>query len=255
MPIDLTELRGYISDMYTDVAALPRADFHFPTGRSLLETLGYEADRLDRIPAGSVESFAGVGYHFGLDPLREGEHVLDIGAGAGTDAFYAALAVGPRGSVVGLDMTAAMREKAEKSRAEGDFGNTSFVHGFAEELPFDDERFDAVISNGVINLSPAKERVFDSIRRVLKPGGRLMFSDIVTGVELPASVRDNCTLWAECIGGAQEENTYLRLIEQAGLDVEDTRENTGYAFTQESTISAATKFQVHSVSILARRKS
>jgi SAM-dependent methyltransferase len=254
MPVDLTELRGYISDMYTDVAALPRAGFHFPTGRPLLETLGYDGGRLDRIPTGALESFAGVGYHFGLDPLREGEHVLDIGSGAGTDVFYASLAVGREGSVVGLDMTPAMMEKAERNRAAGDFGNASFVHGFAEELPFDDERFDVVVSNGVINLSPTKERVFEGIRRVLKPGGRLMLSDIVTGVELPASVRDNCTLWAECIGGAQEENRYLRLIEQAGLAVETTVTNARYAFTQESTINAATKWKVHSVSVLARRR-
>jgi len=130
--------------------------------------------------------------------------------------------------------------------------NVSFKKGYAESLPLDDESFDVVISNGVINLSPVKETVFGEIRRVLVPGGRLMFSDIVTGVELPDSVRDNCALWAECIGGAQESQRYLRLIERAGFKIEKTTPNDSYSFTQDSTLTAAKKFQVHSISILAR---
>jgi ubiquinone/menaquinone biosynthesis C-methylase UbiE len=129
----------------------------------------------------------------------------------------------------------------------------SFKKGFAESLPLDDESFDVVISNGVINLSPAKDAVFKEIHRVLVPRGRLMFSDIVTGVELPDSVRDNCALWAECIGGAQESKRYLRMIEKAGFRVEKTSRNDAYAFCQDSTLSAAAKFRVHSISILARR--
>ena len=246
-------LRGYISDMYTDVATLPRGKFHFPTGRPLLELLGYSTELLDKIPIGAMESYAGVGYHFGLEPLREGERVLDLGSGAGTDAFFAALQVGASGHVTGIDMTDAMLDKALRNLEVSSLSNMSFKKGYAESLPLDDESFDVVISNGVINLSPVKDTVFKEIYRVLVPGGRLMFSDIVTGVELPDSVRDNCALWAECIGGAQESQRYLRLIEKSGFKVEKTSSNENYGFTQDSTQDAATKFQVHSISVLARR--
>jgi ubiquinone/menaquinone biosynthesis C-methylase UbiE len=253
MDIDLQELRGYISDMYTDVATLPRGKFHFPTGRPLLELLGYSPELLDKVPIGAMESFAGVGHHFGLEPLREGERVLDLGSGSGTDAFFAALQVGASGSVTGIDMTEAMLEKALRNLELSSLSNVDFKKGYAESLPLDDESFDVVISNGVINLSPVKDTVFAEIRRVLVPGGRLMFSDIVTGVELPDSVRDNCALWAECIGGAQESQRYLRMIERAGFQVEKTSPNETYSFAQDSTQDAAQKFRVHSISILARR--
>jgi SAM-dependent methyltransferase len=251
--IDLQELRGYISEMYADVARFPRGDFHFPTGRPLLEALGYPADALDRIPGSALESFAGVGYHFDLDPPRSGERTLDVGAGAGTDVFYAALAVGEGGSATGIDMTDAMLEKARATAARAGLAHVRFEQGYAEELPFEDAAFDAVTSNGVINLSPRKDAVFREIRRVLKPGGRLMLSDIVTGVVLPESVRDNCELWAECIGGAEEERRYLRLVEEAGLRIERVRPNERYAFTKESTLNAARKFQVRSIGLLAYR--
>ena len=253
MAIDFDELRGHISNMYSDVARFPRAEFHFPTGRSLMEELGCPTETLDDIPDGAMESFAGVGYHFDLQPIKAGEHVLDIGSGAGSDVFFAALAAGSDGSATGLDMTDRMLDKSRKNAEDGGFGNATFEKGLAETLPFDDERFDAVTSNGVINLTPSKPEAFAAICRVLKPGGRLMFSDIVTGVELPDSVRENCELWAECIGGAVQEQRYLALIEQAGMKVETVRHNERYKFTKESTLNAAEKFQVRSISILAHR--
>lgn len=255
MDINLEELRGYISDMYTDVAQLPSGDFHFPTGRRLLEQLGYSKALLNQIPNGAIESFAGVGHHFDLEPLRTGERVLDLGSGAGTDAFFAALSVGPSGRVIGLDMTQAMLDKARGNLETSSLSNLSFQDGYAESIPLDDESFDVVMSNGVINLSPAKDQVFSEVYRVLVPGGRLMFSDIVTGVELPDSVRENCTLWAECIGGAEEARRYLQLIETSGLQVEKYQPNDSYRFTQESTLSVAEAFRVHSLSILARKPS
>jgi ubiquinone/menaquinone biosynthesis C-methylase UbiE len=150
-------------------------------------------------------------------------------------------------------MTEAMLEKARSNLEVSSLSNLSFRKGYAESLPLDDQSFDVVISNGVINLSPVKDTVFSEIHRVLVPGGRLMFSDIVTGVELPDSVRDNCALWAECIGGAQESKRYLRQIEKAGFKIEKTSPNESYSFSQDSTETAAQKFQVHSISILARR--
>lgn len=252
MSIDLGQLRQYISALYSDVAKYPRGDFHFPTGRPIMETLGYDAALLDQIPKTSLESFAGVGHHFGLAPLRPGEVVLDLGSGSGSDLFYAALQVAPGGRAVGIDMTDEMLEKGKKSVAATGLSHVEFVKGFIEALPFADDQFDAVISNGVINLTPAKPEVFAGIKRVLKPAGRLMFSDIVTGVELPESVRENCELWAECIGGAEEQQRYLRQIEDAGLRVE-TVCNNAYEFSEGSTLNAAKKFQVRSVSILAYR--
>jgi arsenite methyltransferase len=251
MSIQLQELRRFVSDMYSDVARFPRAQFHFPTGRPLMERLGYRSDVLARIPSGAVESFAGVGYHFGMAPLQAGESVLDIGSGAGSDAFFAALAVDSGGRVVGVDMTDRMLDKARRNVEQFEHGNVEFVRGYAEELPFDEASFDCVVSNGVINLSPDKSAVFSGIVRVLRPGGRLMFSDIVTGVELPDSVRENCQLWAECIGGAEQQQRYVRLIERAGLRVDRVEHNEAYSFSQASTLAAAEKFRVRSIRILA----
>lgn len=254
MSIQVQELRGFISDMYSDVARFPRAEFHFATGRPLMEQLGYPASMLDRIPTTAIESFAGVGFHFGLDPLREGESVLDVGCGAGSDTFFAALAVGAQGRAVGVDMTDAMLDKARESAVASGLDNVRFDKAYAEELPFEAASFDCVISNGVVNLSPDKAAVFCGINRVLKPGGRLMLSDIVTGVELPPSVRENCELWAECIGGAELEQRYLRIIEKGCFRVERVVQN-DYGFLQQSTIDAAKKFKVHSISLVATKVS
>jgi len=252
MTVQIDELRGFISDMYSDVARFPRAKFHFATGRSLMEGLGYAPEQLDRIPATAIESCAGVGHHYRLATLPAGARVLDVGSGAGSDVFLAALQVGSEGEVVGVDMTQAMLEKSRKNAEAFALDNARFVEGHAEALPFEDGSFDWVISNGVFNLSPQKPKVFSEIHRVLTAGGRLLFSDLVTGVELPQSVRDNCELWAECIGGAEQEQAYMRLVQAAGFDVQRLEYN-DYAFIQESTINAAEKFQVRSISVLAIR--
>ena len=253
MSIDLQELRGYISDMYSDVASYPRAAFHFPTGRPLMEKLGYPTEMLDRIPAKAMESYAGVGYHFDMHPLEAGERVLDIGSGAGSDAFFAALKVGDEGHVTGLDMTEKMLTKSRANLAASELENLRFEEGYAESIDAGDTPYDCIVSNGVINLTPHKADVFAAIAGALRPGGRLMFSDIVTGVELPESVRENCELWAECIGGAQEHQRYLRLIEAAGLKVEAVADNDTYEFSAGSTADAARRFQVRSIRILAYR--
>jgi arsenite methyltransferase len=249
--IELQQLRGYISDMYSDVARFPRGDFHFPTGRPIMERLGYAQKWLDRLPAKAMESFAGVGHHFDLDPLREGERVLDLGSGSGSDAFHAALQVTPAGRVVGIEMTEAMLVKARGIAEAEAIARVEFVKGHIEELPFEAGSFDCVISNGVINLAVDKAAIFAGAFRVLAPGGRLMISDIVTGVELPKSVRENCQLWAECIGGAVEQRQYLDLISASGLQVATHAVNDEYRFVQEATASAAERFKVRSISVLA----
>ena len=136
--------------MYRDVANEAAPDLHFPTGRPLAEALGYPAEMLARLPAQAVNSFAGVGYHLGLARLLPGERVLDLGSGSGMDVFAAATQVGPAGSVTGVDITPEQLAKSERLRRDE---HVRFLHARIGELPFDDGSFDAVISNGVINLS------------------------------------------------------------------------------------------------------
>jgi hypothetical protein len=153
-PVDRSELEGKVKAMYRAVAEDPGASYHFELGRALAERLGYPAPILDRIPAGAVESFAGVGYVFDLADLKEGEHVLDLGSGSGMDVFFAALQVGGEGRVDGVDMTREQLEKAERLRTQGAFDQVTFTAGHIEELPFPDGSFDVVVSNGSSTSSP-----------------------------------------------------------------------------------------------------
>ncbi len=251
--VDRTELQARVKDMYREVALHPEGDFHFEMGRALADRLGYEPADLDRIPAASIDSFAGVGYYFHLAELRSGQAVLDLGSGSGMDTFVASLKVGPSGRVVGLDMTDEQRAKAERLRDAAGIGNVTYLKGYIEDIPLPAGDFDAVISNGVINLSADKEAVFREAARVLKRGGRLALADIVTERQLPAGVVENATLWAACIGGAMQQDDYRRAIEAAGFAVRSVVENTAYRFLSDNARGAAGKFGVKSVSLLAVR--
>ena len=251
-PIDQDELLRQVKDMYRAVARTPGEDFHFETGRTLLERLGYDVTALDRIPVGAVESFAGVGHFFDLAGLEPGESVVDLGSGSGTDAFVAALAVGEEGSVVGIDMTDAQLEKATRLAAEGGFGHVRFEEAMIEQLPLADESVDAVISNGVINLAPDKQQVFSEAARVLRPGGRLALADIVTEQQLTDEIVANVDLWASCIGGAPQQDTYLGAIEAAGLTVQQVKDNP-YEFISDQARGASDTYGVKSVSVLATK--
>ncbi|HTP18102.1 MAG TPA: methyltransferase domain-containing protein [Solirubrobacteraceae bacterium] len=245
---DLEEVYREIAAMYRDVANETARDLHFPTGRRLAEALGYPTDLLDRLPDGAVASFAGVGYHLGLARIVPGERVLDLGSGSGMDAFAAAIQVGPLGSVTGIDVTPEQLAKAELlSRDPG----VTFVHGRIESLPFDDRSFDAVISNGVINLSPDKRTAFAEAARVLRPGGRLALSDIVTERPIAARTAAQADLWAACIAGAGQRDVYMREITTAGLDLEELLENAGYGFTSERAQRTSAKYGARSISLLA----
>lgn len=252
--LDTERLEREVKSMYQQVAEQAEADFHFETGNELAERLGYEADDLSLVPEGAIDSFAGVGYHLDLAGLEPGQSVLDLGSGAGLDLFVAALDVTETGSVTGIDMTSAQVEHATHLASEHGFHNVSVRTGYIEDLPFEDATFDAVISNGVINLSAEKERVFDEAYRVLKPGARLAISDIISEKQMPESITSDADLWAACIGGAMQERAYLELIESTGLEVIEIEENTEYQFLSEQAANACEKYGVKSVSLAAAKR-
>jgi arsenite methyltransferase len=248
---DPRELESKVKAMYRDVADHPEGEFHFEMGRALAERLGYAPADLDRVPAEAIASFAGVGHHFHLAEPKAGEAVVDLGSGAGMDSFVAALMVGPTGSVIGIDMTDEQLTKANRLRHGAGLRNVTFRKGYIEEVPLPDASADIVISNGVINLSPTKEEAFQEAARLLKPGGRFAISDIVTEAQLPEGIVCNTTLWAACIGGAAQQESYRAMIEAAGLRVERIEDNKAYRFLSENAQGASRKYGVKSVSLLA----
>jgi ubiquinone/menaquinone biosynthesis C-methylase UbiE len=250
--IDPRELEAKVKEMYRAVADDPRGSYHFELGRGLAQRLGYPAETLDVIPVPAVDSFAGVGYFFDLARLEPGEHVLDLGSGSGMDVFFAEHLVGPSGSVTGIDMTPAQLAKSQ-SLIEGDaHAKVRFLPGYIENLPFGDSEFDVVISNGVINLSASKGRVFAEAARVLRPGGRLAIADIIAEVELPPNVVCNTDLWASCIGGAAQQDAYQEAIEDAGIRLELMKRN-DYRFLSQQALDASDRYRVKSVSMLGRK--
>ena len=251
--LDVERLQRAVRSVYRDVAEAPDEGYHFEMGRGLAERLGYPADDLDRVPPEALESFAGVGYHFGFAGLQDGDDALDLGSGSGTDVFVTALRVGESGSVTGLDMTDEQLRKARQLRDAAGMENVSFERGYIEELPFDDGTFDVVVSNGVINLSPDKERVFAEANRVLTSEGRLAISDIISEQQMPESIKNNEDLWAACIGGAEQVDRYTGLIERAGFEVSGVRENTQYQFISDQAANACQKYGVKSISLGARK--
>jgi SAM-dependent methyltransferase len=193
--VDSDTLREHVREKYRAVAVEPDATYHFHTGRPLAARLGYDSMIVDELPDRAVESFAGVGNPFSLRQLRAGEHVVDVGSGAGFDTFVAAHHVGDEGRVVGVDMTDEMLTKARTTTELLGLSHVEFRHGLAEDLPVDDGWADAVISNGVINLCADKRAVFDEIHRVLKPGGALQFADIANGRPVPREAMRDVDLW------------------------------------------------------------
>jgi len=251
--VEVSELRAKVQQMYRAVAEAPGGTFHFEMGRALAERLGYPAGHLDRVPAASIESFAGVGYHLGLAAIGPGDRVLDLGSGSGMDVFVASLAVGGDGEVVGVDMTDAQLGKARALAAQGGFTNVRFEKGYIEDPPVETGSFDVVISNGVINLCADKRAVFAEIARVLKPGGRMAVSDIVTDKPLIEAIVCDVNLWASCIGGAMQRDDHRGAIEDAGLKVATITDNPRYAFISDSAQGATSTYGVKSVSVLAFR--
>jgi len=195
LPVDPAVLREEVKSKYRDVAVNPHGEYHFHTGRPLAKRLGYDSAMVDALPDAAVESFAGVANPFSLRALQPGEKVVDAGSGAGFDCFIAAKQVGPRGRVVGIDMLPEMLAKSRGSARAMGLDQVEFREALLEAMPVEDGWADVVISNGVINLCADKKRVFEEIRRVLRPGGRLQFADIANGKPVPASAVRNIDLW------------------------------------------------------------
>lgn len=188
------------------------------------ERLGYRREELEKVPEGA-DLGLGCGNPVALAALREGETVLDLGSGAGLDCFLAAEKVGRQGMVIGVDMTPEMLDRARRNAREGGYENVEFRLGEIENLPVADASVDVIISNCVINLSGDKPRVFREAYRVLKPGGRLLVSDIVLEEELPQAIRECTAAYVGCISGAVLKEDYLRMIREAGfVDVEVVQE-------------------------------
>jgi arsenite methyltransferase len=197
-PIDLDtrRLRDEIQSMYARVAADPSGDFHFHRGPSYAaEFLGYDRDALAQLPDQSTASFAGVANPHRMGPIEEGTVVVDIGCGAGMDLLLAAKSVGRRGRAIGVDMTEAMVEKARTSARAAGLENVDVRLGDAMSLPLDDASVDFVISNGVLNLTSDKSVAYGEVFRVLKPGGKFLYADIVVTNELSESIRKDIDLW------------------------------------------------------------
>ena len=248
--VNREELELKVKKMYREVALHPEVTYHFEMGRALAERLGYPSQILDNIPSSAIDSFAGVGYYFDLAQLQNGENVVDLGSGSGMDVFFAALQVGDRGEVIGIDMTTEQLNKAESLSRQYNFKQVLFRNSYIESIPVVSGSIDAVISNGVINLSSEKEKVFQEATRVLKTGGRLALSDIATTVKLPDSISCNATLWAACIGGAMQIDEYYALIEGAGMKVIKVKENP-YQFLSNSAKEATKDYGIKSISLLA----
>lgn len=250
--VNTQELETKVKDMYRHVAQQPHDRFHFEIGAPVAVRVGYDADRLATLPTAAVESFAGVGYFFDLADLQAGEAVVDLGSGSGMDAFYAAGLVGLTGQVYGIDFTPEQLEKARRLAAEAGLAHVEFREGRIEKLPLGDASVDCVISNGVINLCPEKPAVFAEAARVLRPGGRLAIADIVSEQPLVDSIVCNADLWASCIGGAAQQETYFRAIESAGFTIAVHRAN-AYGFISDQARTASATYGVKSISLLATK--
>lgn len=253
--LDKQEVMNAVQEMYEEVASCPNKEFHFPTGRSSCLHLGYPGEELDAIPAAAVEPFAGVGYPFLAELIEPGDTVVDIGSGSGVDVLVAGLKTGPEGLIFGIDITPAMIEKARKNIEEAGMNNIRIVEGRADAIPLDDSSVDVVTSNGVINLVPDKEKAFQEIHRILKPGGHIQISDIVLSKPVSGESKNNAQLWAECIVGAEPVEVYLDLIRSAGFEHVTIIDRLDYfaRSSNESTRKAAKSLGAHTIVLTGQK--
>jgi len=214
-----------------------------PTSEEISKKIGYSEEDIDSVPEGANLGL-GCGNPVALASLENGETVLDLGSGAGFDCFLVSSRVGKDGKVIGVDMTPEMIEKARENARKGKYQNVEFRLGEIENLPIADSTIDVIISNCVINLSPDKKRVFEEAFRTLRPGGRLMVSDIVLLKELPPRIKESVQAYLGCVSGAEMKDKYLRIIKEAGFqEVKVIEENSFQIedFANDPTIQAIKK--------------
>jgi arsenite methyltransferase len=191
------EIQQVIRKKYAEVSCSVAGKFRYLTGKAGAAALGYDLSALRELSDEVFETFCGVGNPFALGPLRSGETILDVGCGTGLDMILASRLVGSTGRVCGIDLTPEMVEKARATFAKAGPRNTTAVIAGSEAIPYDDNTFDVITSNGVLNLSPLKERSLREIFRVLKPGGRLQFADIVLNEGLAAEMPNSLEAWSD----------------------------------------------------------
>jgi SAM-dependent methyltransferase len=192
---DLKQIEAGIREKYNKVAKNPEGQFKYPTGKKGLEELNYDKTLIEELPAAVASSYCGVGNPFSLGKINPGEQILDIGCGAGVDTILAAKIVGPKGSVVGVDIVPEMITRAESNLQLMGLDNVNFQQVSGEQLPFSGDTFDVVISNGVINLIPDKEAALSEIIRVMKPAGRLMVADQVAAGSVQKDIKARLANW------------------------------------------------------------
>ena len=221
--LERDEVKEFVKKRYGEIAKRNKSccsSSCCSSSTDISSTIGYSKEDLDAVPNEAVLGL-GCGNPVALAGLEEGETVLDLGSGAGIDVFLASKRVGDSGKVIGVDMTKDMIKKAGSLAKERGYRNVEFRLGEIEDLPVEDSSIDVVISNCVINLCPDKRRAFSEIFRVLRDGGRLMISDLVTNGELPLEVKSSFEAWAGCIAGALERDNYLSIIRDVGFsDIE-----------------------------------
>ncbi len=236
--------------------------------KELSSKIGYSQKDMDKVPQGSNLGL-GCGNPIALASIKEGETVLDLGSGAGFDCFLASEKVGPLGKVIGVDMTPEMIQKARENAEKGGYKNVEFRLGEIEKLPIENNSIDLIISNCVVNLSPDKDKVFKEAYRVLKPGGRILISDIVLKQELPEHIKNDINAYVSCISGAVIKEEYLESIKKAGfknikvLDEstfpinyiisDDTRNIIDNSLVQSDNISSSFKETILSIKVSAIR--
>ena len=211
------EIKSAVAERYGLVATAPGQKYNFPVGRKFAESVGYESELLDRLPPGMWESFTGAGNPQSFVDAKPGETVLDLGCGAGLDLYLYAQKVGPSGHLFGLDLAQPMLDKARSNLAGLGVNNVEWLHAPADAIPLPDNSVDLVTANGIYNLSPDKDAVMKEVVRVLKPGGRTIFAEIVLKSELPHEVRREVDDWFRCIGGALVERDFLNRLQSHGL--------------------------------------
>ena len=219
------KIANYTSSSCCSPTAEPKAASSCCGDTQSINELGYSIEELKNLPEGANLGL-GCGNPTASADLKEGETVLDLGSGAGIDCFLAANKVGESGKVIGVDMTYQMLDKARENALKGNYENVEFRLGEIENLPIANNSVDVIISNCVINLSTDKKRVYQEAYRVLKPGGRIVVSDIVLHKELPESIKQNMKAYAGCVSGAMLKDEYLEVIKEAGLNIAEVSEQT-----------------------------